>query len=102
MRTIDFREIMAKELQDPEFRREFIIAYYEEDGIAGLRAALEEIAHADSRNARSNPQITAGDTAEESFTAIRSLLNEMGLDLRLVRINQTSETVPNRGELAIA
>lgn len=43
----DFREIMYAELRDPEFRREFIRAYYEQDGVPGIRRALRCLAEAD-------------------------------------------------------
>lgn len=86
MRTIDFREFLANELQDSQARRNFVIAYYEEDGIAGLQAALEEIALADARVAQGNAVNTSRDNADW-----RASLNELGLDLRLVLLQEPAE-----------
>jgi hypothetical protein len=71
----DFRETLVSDLPDPEFRRDFVIAYCEEDGIAGLRAALEEIAYAEAVTAGRNAQTPSGDRAEEVFASLRSVLN---------------------------
>ena len=48
MTSIDFRAIMYDDLHDPAFRREFIQAYYEMDGAAGICQALQCIAESDS------------------------------------------------------
>jgi len=47
MTTIDFRETLYPELDDPEFRRGFIEAFFEQDGIVGIHYALQCIAEAD-------------------------------------------------------
>ncbi len=86
MKTIDFREFLATELQDPEVRRNFVIAYYEEDGVEGLRSALEEIALADATIARENT-----DKTSSRSTNMRTALNELELDLRLVSLREPSE-----------
>lgn len=87
MTTIDFREFLATELQDPETRRNFVIAYYQEDGVEGLRVALEEIALADATIAREN----AGKSARRTIN-MRTALNELELDLQLVSLREPSES----------
>ena len=47
MTSIDFRQTMYDDLRDAEFRREFVRAYYEQDGIPGIHRALQAIAEAD-------------------------------------------------------
>ena len=47
MKLRDFREFMYADLLDPEFRRGFIEAYYEQDGVPGIHFALQAIAEAD-------------------------------------------------------
>lgn len=79
MMTKDFREILADDLQDPEFRRNFLVAYYEENGVEGLRAALDEIALASEMQKPLVPKITSTD-----FSTLRDTLNTLGLDFRLV------------------
>ena len=80
MRTRDFREILADDLQDPDFRREYVIACYEQDGIDGLEMAFDEIARADANQlAKRLPR------PSDSASDLRTLLNQMGLDFHLVR-----------------
>lgn len=43
----DFREILHADLRTEEARGEFIRAYFEQDGVAGIRRALRCIAEAD-------------------------------------------------------
>ncbi len=41
---------MYADLRDPEFRREFIQAYFEQDGVSGIHRALRCLAEADLYN----------------------------------------------------
>lgn len=87
MRTRDFREILADDLSDPEFRREFIIACFEQDGVDGLHMALDEIAQTDAI-----VQLPVSE-ALHSATDLREMLNQMGLDLRIVRLQTTDKVL---------
>lgn len=69
------------DLRDPEFRRNFVVAYYEEDGIAGLKATRDEIACADGAVVASELPLPPDD-----FTALRGTVNALGLDFRLVPV----------------
>lgn len=83
MMTKDFRPFLAANLQDTETRRNFVIAYYEEDGIRGLQAALEEITRADAVYS------PAGNEKTDSLMAVRTALNRLGLDFGLVRTDKS-------------
>lgn len=88
MRTRDFREILADDLQDPEFRREFIIACYEQDGIDGLYMALDEIVRADARMASMSSIHSMPSTT--TLADVRDFLNQMGLDFSITRLQTAS------------
>ena len=91
MRTRDFREILADDLQDPDFRREYVIACYEQDGIDGLQMAFDEIARADTE--RSAKSVTATVKPFNSLPDLRTLLNQIGLDIHLVPLHTAGKTL---------
>lgn len=80
--TIDFRPFLANELYDPEVRREFVIACYEQNGMDGLRMAFDEIARAEAFSGTTVPMPKANSLADS-----QTLLNQMGLDLSLFRLS---------------
>jgi hypothetical protein len=66
-------------------RREFIIGYFEQDGIAGVQAALEEIARVDEKNTLA--MVLTSDKAAEEWEKLRIALHSIGLEFRLVPRN---------------
>lgn len=90
----DFRESFAADLRDPEFQREFIAAYYEEEGVEGLLRALSVIADANRDQAAPTPSNDSARTASRrsivrrtnpAFRTVRAALNALDLDLTIVR-----------------
>ncbi len=92
----DFRESLAEQLRDDESRRLFVQAGYDEDGMAGVRQALNELARADAWN-EGQGHVTPGRVAKHAvdspqpfpqtdadFAALRTALKEEGLDFRIV------------------
>ncbi|MDQ2687358.1 MAG: hypothetical protein M3Y28_05770 [Armatimonadota bacterium] len=90
----DFRESFAGDLHDPEFQREFIAAYYEEEGFDGLLRALKVITDAkrDRQAAAENPEAARppgghkrARRLDPAFRSVRAALNALDLDLTVVR-----------------
>ena len=90
----DFREIIARDLCDPEFQREFIAVMYEEEGTEGVIRALREIASANrsmtkvARSAgvaRTTLYRSLGRNGNPAFKTVRAALNALDLDLAIVR-----------------
>jgi hypothetical protein len=84
----DFRESFAADLRDPDFQRELVTIAYEEDGTAGVLQALREIANAEQRPLK---QVTETDSLPTvgndsyDFQTVRDALNDLDLDLAIVR-----------------
>jgi hypothetical protein len=92
----DFRESLAEQLRDDESRRLFVQAGYDEDGLAGVRLALDELARVDAWN-EGQGHVTPARVAKHAtglpkpnaqtdadFAALRTALKEEGLDFRVV------------------
>ena len=98
MTSIDFREIMYSELQDAEFRREFVQAYFEQDGVSGIRSALRCIAEADRyaqtgvlppEHPRKTKRVVRRGTAKRTGSeteALRRKLLRHGFDFRIADV----------------
>ena len=84
MKTIDFRQFLADELQDPEIRREFIVACYEQDGVDGLLTAFDEISRADEHQGLKLHEPV--EKVSHAVTDLRALLNRAGLELSVTRL----------------
>ena len=87
------REILASDLQDPEFQREYLIALYEDAGVEGILQGLREIGLATGRMsemaqkagvARTTLYRSLSTNGNPAFKTVHAALETLGLDLALV------------------
>ena len=88
MRTVDFREFLASRLKTPEERRNFVLAFYEEDGIKGVHDALDEIARADELNGIQTERLPINSKELSEFEALQKEMSRLGLEFRLTRTSE--------------
>ena len=88
------REILASDLQDPEFQREYLIALYEDAGVEGILQGLREVALATGRMSEVAQKAGVGRTSiyrslsaegNPAFKTVHAALEILGLELALVR-----------------
>lgn len=84
MMSRDYRETLAEQLKNTDFRRDLAQVMFEQDGLDGLRMWQQEVARADAWNEAQGHAQSRAEEPGGDFAAIRAALNSAGLDFAVV------------------